>query len=243
MINFFKNLFSVFNTRNKSINQANIICQFTSISINHQIEQSTRSQTIVQLWSSDNDQQQYDLSFLRNEVVVKMTENNKLISINKYDSKHVPHDFRNKIPQIYQRSIEQAKNILLQGSTLTSDLTNESKGLEWLRVSMLVLKEAIKKSINSEGLFYTGQFFSGHRKKNECFQLRIKSLSLDFLLLFLEDGRLNITVWNYKQNSPSVDSEPVFTGEFVKLKQQVFDEFIHLIKEISLASTKFVKTN
>jgi hypothetical protein len=68
--------------------------------------------------------------------------------------------------------------------------------------------------------------------------MRIQCLSLDFLLFFFKDGRLNVTVWNYKNLAPNPETPPIFTGEFVKLKNQVFDEIIALLVDMSKAATK-----
>ena len=239
MIKFIKNIRSLLNSKEVKLDSVSLDCEFTSVSVNQHKDVKIISERAISFSRSDGTHEQYNLQIFSDKILAQSLEDGNLKSIKTFGTNYSATDYRNKIPEIFQHSMEQAKQRLSQESIVTSDLANETKGLEWLRVSMVVLKEAIKKSISTPNLIYTGQYFSGHRDKNECFQIRIRSLSLDFLLLFLEDGRLNITVWDYKNNIESETKKPVFEGEFVKLKQPVFDEFIHLIVEISKAATKF----
>jgi hypothetical protein len=212
--------------------------KFISLSINKNLFGNSSMNRVIQLEDSQRNQSQYILFNEDNEIKYKFIKKDRLVSFTQKEDYVLNESYINKITEIYSFSIDRAIELLKNDSKITSDISSETKGLEWVRVSLVVLKSAINKSLVDSTLSFDGQFFCGQRNGSENYQMRIQCLSIDFLLEFLVDGRLKLSVWNYKDLERNSKVNPTFTGEFVKLKQGVFDEFIQLLVLMSKATTK-----
>jgi hypothetical protein len=221
-----------------TLDAINFSDKFISLSINKNLSANTSMNRVVQLEDSQANKSQYILLNENNVIKFKYVKNDRLISHSQNIDHTLNQNYINKISELFHFSIDKGKELLNKDSKATSDLSSETKGLEWLRVSLVVLKSAVNKSLEDPTLSFEGQFFCGHRQASESYQMRIQCLSLDFLLEFLEDGRLSVLVWNYKDSTPNSKAEPTFSGEFVKIKQAVFDEFIQLLVLMSKGTTK-----
>lgn len=141
---------------------------------------------------------------------------------------------------IYLIELGKEKIRLESITKVDSDLAKEAQGLEWLRVSIEVLKKGIQHCLDNDDLAYKEILFSKERKEGQ--ELRLQILSLDFKIVFLRDSRLEVTCWNYKDTvDKSLETTPAFKGYFYHQKNQVFDLFIPLIKQMSQAATRFNK--
>jgi hypothetical protein len=211
--------------------------KFIALSINNGLSDSISMDRVIQLEDIQGIKSQYTLVSESNEVSFKYYKKDKLVAFTQNVDYSLNENYTNKISEVFHFSIEEAKVILSNGSEVTSTIEEETKSLEWIKVSLVVLKSAIKKSLTDQSLLFNGQFFSGKRSVNDDFQMRIKCFSLDFLLEFLADGRLRVSVWNYKDQEHNSKVDPDFLGEFVKIKQSVFDEFIQLLVLMNSAAT------
>lgn len=138
--------------------------------------------------------------------------------------------------RLYFFVIEKSKEFIRPESSLTSQIDQENRSLEWLKVTLMVLKNAVGEIKVNKDFLYQGRLFFGRRNPNSSPELRIQSLSLDIHLEFLEDHRLRVRAWNYKDGKKtSKDQEDLF-AEFVTLKGPVFDEIILLLNEIRQVS-------
>jgi hypothetical protein len=212
--------------------------RFISFSINKELSNNNHMKRVIQLKQPQGKETQFVLYKENDEVLCKFYENKKLLFFTQEEDPFIISMYIEKVTQLFHYSISRAKDILIIESKVTSDINSELKGLEWIKVSLVVLKSAIRKTLEDENYIFDGQFFCGKRNEEKNFQIRIQCLSLDLLLMFLEDGRLAVSVWDYKNFKPDSKAEPTFYGEFVKLKQPIFDEFIKLLVEVSKASTK-----
>ena len=142
-----------------------------------------------------------------------------------------------KISSFHQLLIEVLKDEVKVVSihNVQSELETEMRGLEWIRVSIEVLKKAIEHCHKNEDLKFHEKLFLNHNKSG-C-ALRFMILSLDFKIEFLNDARVKITCWDYKDYKESNPS-PSFIGSFYHRKNQVIDLFIPLLVDMSRASTK-----
>ena len=223
---------------NETLETVTFSDKFISLAVNKQLTDNISMSRIIQLEDLNGYSSQYTLFKEGDKILCKFYKKNRITFDSPLEDKNLNQIYINKISEAFIYSIDSAKDILKKNSEVTSDLNSEAKGLEWLKVTLIVLKSAINASVNDPQLIFNSQFFCGKRKSHEDFQLRIQCLSLDFLLEFLEDGRVKIQVWDYKNLEPNPKSAPSFSAEFVKLKKPVFDEFIQLIVEISKAATK-----
>ncbi|MCO4793533.1 MAG: hypothetical protein KC493_07470 [Bacteriovoracaceae bacterium] len=213
--------------------------KFISLSINKNLTEHVRMNKVIQLEDFQGSSTQFILFKENNHILSKSYKDKKLLTLSQQEDKYFNQKYVEKVAQAFHFSIEMAKSTLEIPSEITSDLVSETRGLEWIKATLIVLKSAVQKSREDNDFIFEAQFFSGQRTPEEHFQIRIQCLSLDFLLEFLHDGRLRISSWDYKNLKPDSKLPPLFTGEFVKLKQPVFNEFIHLLAEMSKAATKF----
>ncbi len=237
ILNKLKSLFTSIPPREKleCIEFAN---KFISFSVNKNLSDSISMNRVIQLEDENSDRIQYVLASENKSTLLKVYEKDRLVSFSTDEDESLNQLYTDKITELFDHSIKFSKSLLSEDSDITSDLSSEVKGLEWLKVSLIVLKSAINKSMEDPELTFDGQFFYGQRSCDEHVQMRIQCLSLDLLLEFLNDGRLRVTVWNYKDKAPDTMQEPAFLNEFVKVKQKVFDEFIVLLVLMSKASNK-----
>jgi hypothetical protein len=240
MKDFFNKVTTVFFTRpvDEKLGMINFDERFISLSINKNITDSITMNRIIQLEDKEGCLSQSVLFKEKGETNFKYYKKNKLISFSKLENNTINQNYVHKLTELFDFSIKKSQELLRKPSEVTSDISNESKGLEWIKVSLVVLKSAINKSIDDPELTFDGQFFYGQRRNEDHTQLRVQCLSLDFLLDFYNDGRLRVTVWNYRDLEPDSKSDPAFIAEFVKVKQHVFDEFIQLLVLMSRAATK-----
>ncbi len=112
---------------------------------------------------------------------------------------------------------------------LESDRNQEARGLEWIKVSLVVLKNALGEIEKNHDYIFQSRIFW----RNSPFpSLRIQCLSLDIILEFHEDHRLRVRVWNYKDGVKTSSDKEDFLGDFVHLKGPVLDEVIQLFSEL-----------
>mgnify|MGYP006082029671 CR=1 FL=1 len=215
--------------------------KFVSLSINKNLTDKITMNRVIQLEDTNHNISQYVLFTENNETRFEFYKKNSLVSFSKNQDDILNLDYIDKITELFDFSIGRSKELLRNGSEVASDINSETKGLEWIKVSLIVLKSAINKAMEDQTLSFDGQFFCGQRTPDEDYQMRIQCLSLDFLLEFISDGRLRVSAWNYKNLEPDPTASPTFIAEFVMIKQKVFDEFIELLVLMSRATTKISK--
>lgn len=223
---------------NEKLDSISFVNKFIALSINKKLSDSVTMSRVIQLENVSGDFSQHVLMTENKETLLKIFENNKLISYSKKEDIKFKQNYVDKVAKLFLFSIDQSKVLLSEPSAITSEASNEAKGLEWIKVSLVVLKSAVEKSIEDAELYFEGLFFYGQRSVDAHTQMRIQCLSLDFLLEFLADGRLRVSAWNYKNLEQNSKEDPTFMAEFVMAKQKVFDEFIDLIVLMSRAATK-----
>jgi hypothetical protein len=211
---------------------------FISFSINKELSNDNQMKRVIQLDDPQGKEIQFILYKQNNEVLGKYYENKSLLFFTQREEEYLIRMYIEKVAQLFHHSIDRAKELLVIDSKINSDIDSEFKSLEWIKASLVVLKSAITKSLEDPHYIFDGQFFCGNRNDDESFQMRIQCLSLDLLLIFLEDGRLRVSIWDYRNLKSDSKVEPIFFGEFTKLKQPLFDEFIKLLVEVSKAATR-----
>lgn len=118
----------------------------------------------------------------------------------------------------------------------------ELKAFEWLRVSFVVLKEAmddllkeLEQNRPTDQLFQA-QIFAGLR--NGCFEWRLLLFQLDIQLIFQEDGGLLCSVYNDIPHQPS--KGPAHRALYYAQRGPVFDLMVELINKTSLLSRAYL---
>ncbi|MDA8792977.1 hypothetical protein N9N67_07015 [Bacteriovoracaceae bacterium] len=130
---------------------------------------------------------------------------------------------------IREKSIDYVK----QGEALTPlNVQMENEAMEWLKVSLLVLKKSFSKIKSDDNLIFESRIFFGVPNNLDHPILRIQCLSLDFLLEFMPNHSLRVRVWNYKDNQKDSTSQEDLKVDLVGLKAPVLEEFIILFNEM-----------
>lgn len=160
-------------------------------------------------------------------------ENSEVLVVNKKtiskpESEQIQESYK-LFDHVLFQLIEMAKEINTPLSEIESEVTQEQRGLEWLKVSIQVLKEALKNIKENPNYIFQGRIFW---IPGEFQTLRIQCLSLDFILEFFEDHRLRVRAWNYKDGIKTSKDNEDMIAEFVHLKGPILDEFIHLFNEM-----------
>lgn len=226
-----KKLFSIFSSDvdlNKELNRIDLQGSFISFSINKDSYQETIQNRLIQIHGA----KKVSLNLgLKDKILgdfngkkIEIKNNDDFINLNKF------------FDRLYFHMIEESKKLIRPASELTSSIDEENKSLEWLKVSLMMLKNAIAEIRVKKDLLYQGRVFFGKRSKEANPEFRIQSLSLDILLEFLPDHRLRFRVWNLKDGQKTAQDKEDLFAEFVTLKGPVFDEIILLINEIRQVS-------
>lgn len=140
---------------------------------------------------------------------------------------------------------QRARDLLVQSgkkpATLDGINPQEDKGKEWLRVSLEVLKNALKevstnRSDNGPEVSQ-GLFFCGNHPSTNKFTFRLRIFNLDLELQEDETKSLRVTVYN-KKNQESFDNlEPVLQMVFNREKQDVIEYLINILPPVALTIT------
>lgn len=180
---------------------------------------------------------QIHIDFKQTPVLIQLYSSQQYIKSPKNKPKFLSELVANKISQLHQYFIETLKQEVLVESIhkVESELETEIRGLEWLRVSIEVLRKAISHCHQNSEYKYTQKSFLSYPSKG-C-ELRLVIMSLDFKIEFLRDSRLKVTCWDYKDYKET-NPDPSFIGTFYHRKNQVVDLFIPLLIDMSRASTK-----
>lgn len=135
-------------------------------------------------------------------------------------------------------SLDVFKQKLISSPPGTGNRTQEAKGYEWLKTSMVVLNKALNE-LKSDQVLQTS-IFIGERDHHQ--ELRIIVFNLDLNFIYLEEKRsLHVRCFN-KHGSDNFDyNKADFDGLFQALAYPVFDMAILLTQEISKAILKECK--
>lgn len=121
-------------------------------------------------------------------------------------------------------------------------VVEEQKAYEWLKVSFVVLKDAmdtllkeIDQNRPTEQLFQA-QLFAGLR--DDTFEWRLLLFQLDIQLIFQKDGGILCTVYNDVPHQESVG--PAHKALYYAQRGPVFDLIIELINKTSLLSRAYL---
>ena len=135
-------------------------------------------------------------------------------------------EIRNLLVECGHRKTLQAESIF-----------DETRAKEWLRVSLEVLKEALKKvktdRLNEETSVLQGLLFCGYHPTRDTFIFRLRLFNLD---LSFEEGKkqeLNCIVLNKKNSEDFKNIEPALTQSFHLEKSEIINMLIKLLPYIS----------
>jgi hypothetical protein len=137
--------------------------------------------------------------------------------------------------QCYQQIIHKLTSELKQINFVkVEDTSQETRGLEWCRVSFMMLKNALKKaSEETESLIQAKVFYTDSTKTGKPL-LHLGILSLE-IVVSIEDYGLFVEVFDNKNNGFGYAKEPSFSGQLVATALPFTDELIFLLSDLGKA--------
>jgi hypothetical protein len=113
-----------------------------------------------------------------------------------------------------------------------SEMAQDEKALEWIRVTFKILEKAIIESFkNQDYLFQALLFFGLNPKNSEATkpEIRLIIFNLDIKFTLLENRLLRVQIFDDKAAYFGSSQKAVLEGDFNFRKREMFDELINLI--------------
>lgn len=137
--------------------------------------------------------------------------------------------------------LENGKKLLQPTSESTTNLLeNEIKSVEWLKVTMEVYKKALLEIQKSNDLLFEFSLqYSNNMNTKEPIIL-FKSYNLFWQMKFLTNALLRVQFFNDKEQTEleQGSATPSLAGDFYHQKNQVWDQFIRTLENLSVTLTK-----
>jgi hypothetical protein len=140
-------------------------------------------------------------------------------------------NFNSLIDEIINHEITYfTKNLNNLAAFNTQNIEIEEKALEWLRVSLKVLTEAIEKEKKSQDTSPAYSFYLGLNPKTNLHEIRIAIFNLDIQLNLLNDSNLRVIIYNDQNNPFGTSKKPALMGDYSLRKREMFNHIIELLK-------------
>ncbi len=176
---------------------------------------------------------------LKNEAITQLWKNQELV----FKSKLLLNsEYIQEFNQLIDISIESeirhfqlALNLALNNKSFTStEISNGTKALEWIKVSFELLEKAIVKSLTDPELLFQTLFFFGENPKTSIHEIRIITFNLDIKFELLNSNGIRIKIFNDKSGAFGSDKKAALEGDFNYYAREMFDELIKLISAQSV---------
>ncbi len=129
-----------------------------------------------------------------------------------------------------KNSLDRLKSMSLEnaGAVTTLDLTQEGRAIEWLRVSLKVLKDALESCRSDESKVVRAMLYVGKESTESRPLFRAIIFNLDITCVFDPQGVMGLVVFDDKNRSHGTSQKPALEASFKGLKPAVLDELITL---------------
>jgi hypothetical protein len=146
-------------------------------------------------------------------------------------------EFNQLIDKLIEKEIlyfQSALNQLPLGKTFSpTEVSQEEKALEWMRVSFQVLEKAIIESLtNTELLFQTLLFFGINPKTNNH-EIRVVTFNLDIKFELHGNGGLRVKIYNDKNAEFGSTKKAALEGDFNFRKREMLDQLTNLLSALT----------
>ena len=95
-----------------------------------------------------------------------------------------------------------------------TEITQDEKALEWIRVSFKILEQAVIKSLTSTDYLFQTLLFLGTNPKSQQKEIRLITFNLDIQFLFQKNGVLRVFIYNDKDARFGDSQKPALQGDF-----------------------------
>jgi hypothetical protein len=129
-----------------------------------------------------------------------------------------------------KNSLDRLKALSLEnaGAVTALDLTQEGRAIEWLRVSLKVLKDALESCRSDESKVVRAMLYVGKEAAESRPLFRAIIFNLDITCVFDPQGVMGLVVFDDKNRSHGTSQKPALEASFKGLKPAVLDELITL---------------
>ena len=115
----------------------------------------------------------------------------------------------------------------------TTQVANEDKALEWMRVSFKILERAILESLTNPELLFQTLCFFGINPKTNADEIRIIAFNLDIKFELLANHQIRVRIYNDKEGVLGSSKKAALEGDFSFRKREMLDELIKLVSALS----------
>lgn len=114
-----------------------------------------------------------------------------------------------------------------------SEIAQEEKALEWIRVSFQVLGKAIIESLTNPDFLFQTLIFFGVNQKTATHEIRVITFNLDIKFELLDSGALRVRIYNDKGAESQGPKKAALEGDFNFRKREMLDELTRLVSLLS----------
>lgn len=209
------------------------ISQYRNHENNLQIEGLFKGQQNMLRWGQEYREQTIHLDLIKNNKVTKHGKvKNKEIQIFR---NHIAGVLHLHLIRAREQMISWARNLEING---VHTAQSEERTLEWVKVSFIILKKAIKEAIEDQDSTLQMMLFSGQKDGKFHFKLRIYNLDIE---LQATDTIPQLIVYDKKNDESFLPTHQVLKGHLHRLLNPVIDEIIQLLPLLeALTKTKVI---
>ncbi len=132
------------------------------------------------------------------------------------------HDFQQKLNRVDNKSFT------------PTEVSQEDKGLEWLRATFTLLEKAVVESLTNPELFFQAMLFLGNNPKSSHDEIRLIIFNLDIKFEVQGNGLLRVLVYNDKNAEFGSNKKADLSGDYNFRKREMLDELTKLLSTISM---------
>ena len=129
--------------------------------------------------------------------------------------------------------IKYFQNELIKDTTTNpssnADISQNEKGLEWMRVSFKILEKAILETLTNSQFLFQATLFLGENPKTKNREIRLIIFNLDVQFILLKYGFLRVKIFNDKEGVFGNSKKAALEGDFNFRKKEMLDQLIQLI--------------
>ncbi|MGZ3788041.1 MAG: hypothetical protein ACXVLQ_05925 [Bacteriovorax sp.] len=141
-------------------------------------------------------------------------------------------EFNLLIDSLFEKKIHQYQQKLNRVDLKTftpTEVSQEDKALEWMKVSFGLLEKAIIQSLTDPELLFQTMLFLGHNPKTSQDEIRVITFNLDIKFEFLPNGLLRVRIYDDKKAEFGSSKKAVLEGDFNFRKREMLDQLTRLI--------------
>lgn len=200
-----------------SINTA----QYRHYSNNLQVESLCKDQQNMLRWGQDSQEKDMHLDLIKNKKMIKQGKGKRKDT--QIFQKIIAEVLHQHLLRSREQMISWARNLQLDGQNIPQD---EEKTLEWIKVSLKILKKAMENAIQDQNSTVQMMLFSG--KKNGQFHFKLRIYNLDIELL-ATDSLPQLIVHDKKRDQDFCPTHQVLKGHLHGSLNPIINEIIQLL--------------